>query len=342
MAGEEEVTDGTYLKARRRSEDLPLELELSPDDLSELEYGKKVADGTTSEVYRGKYRGDEVAIKRFKMDSGLMTSQMETRKYPLELFLQEVRLLGKLIGAPNVLQYRGFSRAGDPPQFIIVTEYLDGTSLYDILHLRKFRVVDTLRKVLDVLIPLARGMAVLHNNDILHRDLKPSNVLFTSDGVLKIIDFGLARMEATDGVMTGETGSYRWSAPEVLRREHYTHKADVFSYAIVSWEVVTSRVPYEGLKPVETAMLVGVQGARPNPLQVKPSCPQELIDLIELMWSEDPDQRPDFAEIVMQLESIAERYARSEDDNDSVKLIADINNESRLFSWAKKKLRDDW
>eukprot|EP00276_Gloeochaete_wittrockiana_P005788 CAMPEP_0184662932 /NCGR_PEP_ID=MMETSP0308-20130426/45668_1 /TAXON_ID=38269 /ORGANISM="Gloeochaete witrockiana, Strain SAG 46.84" /LENGTH=279 /DNA_ID=CAMNT_0027105297 /DNA_START=57 /DNA_END=896 /DNA_ORIENTATION=- len=264
---------------------------------------------------------------------------MERVAYPIEMFLQEVRLLGSLIGAPHVVQYRGFYRGGNHRPFLLLTEYLKGTSLYDVLHLRKFRVIDTLRKILDVLLPLADAMECLHKNDILHRDLKPSNVLITSEGIIKVIDFGLARVEDPDGDMTGQTGSYRWSAPEVLRREHYTQKADVYSYGIVAWEVATSKVPYYGLKPVQTAMLVANEGIRPSLLQPKPSCPEELCALIHQTWEEDPDKRPSFSEIVVSLRSIEQKYQKSEDRHESMQMITDINGEPRVFAafgeWAK-------
>merc|ERR1719224_335810 len=105
---------------------------------------------------------------------------------------------------------------------------------------------------------VATGMEYLHSLDVLHRDLKSANILRTDDGNrLAIADFGLARYQETSGKkMTAETGSYRWMAPEGIRHEMYDWRCDGYSFAVLAWEMLTYRVPFEHMMPVEAAFAV--------------------------------------------------------------------------------------
>ncbi|CAN6223767.1 unnamed protein product, partial [Urochloa humidicola] len=69
-----------------------------------------------------------------------------------------------------------------------------------------------------------------------------------------VADFGVARVKAESGVMTAETGTYRWMAPEVIEHKPYDSKADVFSFGIVLWELLTGKIPYEFLTPLQAAI----------------------------------------------------------------------------------------
>uniref|UniRef100_A0A0A9D311 Protein kinase domain-containing protein n=1 Tax=Arundo donax TaxID=35708 RepID=A0A0A9D311_ARUDO len=100
--------------------------------------------------------------------------------------------------------------------------------------------------------------------------------------------------------MTAETGTYRWMAPEIINHKPYDHKADVFSFVIVLWELATSKVPYDNMTPLQAALGVR-QGLR---LEIPASVHPRLSKLIQQCWHEDPDVRPNFADIIVELEDM--------------------------------------
>ncbi|KAL5703687.1 non-specific serine/threonine protein kinase [Ranunculus cassubicifolius] len=102
--------------------------------------------------------------------------------------------------------------------------------------------------------------------------------------------------------MTAETGTYKWVAPEVINHQPYDRKADVFSFAIVLWELTTAKVPYDTLTPLQAALGVR-QGLRPDlPENVHP----KILDLMQRCWEALPMDRPSFLEIRVELEELLE------------------------------------
>ncbi|MFS7912709.1 putative dual-specificity kinase TKL-Pl-4 family [Helianthus anomalus] len=101
---------------------------------------------------------------------------------------------------------------------------------------------------------IAHAMECLHSHGIIHRDLKRENLLLTADHKsLKLADFGLAREESLTKMMTAETGTYRWMAPELYstvtlrqgeKKKHYNHKVDMYNFAIVLWELIHNKLPF--------------------------------------------------------------------------------------------------
>ena len=108
--------------------------------------------------------------------------------------------------------------------------------------------------------------------------------------------------------MTGQCGTYQWMAPEVIGGHIYTEKADVFSFGINLWELLTRKIPYDGMQPmqvsvrklckVQVAMMVHTHKKR---LPIPDTCPEWYATLIKDCWDQDPDARPSFAEIIKRL-----------------------------------------
>ncbi|XP_072993846.1 serine/threonine-protein kinase STY46-like isoform X1 [Typha latifolia] len=198
----------------------------------------------------------------------------------------------------NVVQFIG--ACTKTPSLCIVTEYMSGGSVYDYLHKKKrvFNLPTLLRVALDI----SKGMNFLHQNNIIHRDLKSANLLMDEKEVVKVADFGVARVKVQSGIMTAETGTYRWMAPEVIEHRPYDQKADVFSFGVLMWELLTGKIPYEHLTPLQAAL--GVVQKRLRPTIPKNTHPK-IAELLEKCWQHNPTQRPEFSEIIVTLQNIA-------------------------------------
>ncbi|KAL6012374.1 hypothetical protein ACLOJK_002861 [Asimina triloba] len=205
------------------------------------------------------------------------------------------------IDTENFSFSKKFIGACKDTNLVIVTELLTGGSLKKFLRALRPACLE-LQLAISFALDISRAMECLHANGIIHRDLKPDNMLLTGDHKkLKLADFGLAREETVTEMMTAETGTYRWMAPELystvtLRRgdkKHYDHKVDVYSFAIVLWELLTNRMPFEGMSNLQAAYAAAFKKARPNLDDI----PKDLVALLESCWAEDPVSRPEFKQI---------------------------------------------
>ncbi|XP_064972045.1 serine/threonine-protein kinase STY46-like isoform X4 [Musa acuminata AAA Group] len=260
-----------------------------------LKMGKKIARGSCGDLYRATYLGQDVAVKILRAD--------QLNEALLLEFNQEVDILRR-VHHKNIVHYLG--ACVKPTELCIITEYMTGGNLYD--HLHKEHISLELPHLLKFSIDICKGMDYLHQNNIIHRDLKTANLLLDANSVVKVGDFGVARFQNQEGVMTAETGTYRWMAPEVINHQHYDNKADVFSFAIVLWELATSRVPYDNMTPLQAALGVR-QGLRPDiPKDMHP----RLAALMQRCWDEVPSKRPSFEEITQELEELLHQVQASE------------------------------
>ena len=207
-------------------------------NISEIKVEKQIGSGGSARVYKGTYKEIDVAIKRLNLNS------IDVEKAKQE-FRREVNTLS-IIRHPNLVLFMGV--ALDNQNLCIVTEYCFGGSLFQLLH-QDLHIPISWKQKLTMALDVAKGMTFLHNAyeaPILHRDLKSLNLLLAqpikgeSDFVsVKITDFGLSRENTkSNEMMTANTGTYHWMAPEVLNAEPYTHKADVYSYGIVLYEII--------------------------------------------------------------------------------------------------------
>ncbi|XWS22088.1 hypothetical protein CRYUN_Cryun29cG0004300 [Craigia yunnanensis] len=203
----------------------------------------------------------------------------------------------------NLVKFFG---ACKDPLMAIVLELLPGMSLRKYLNSIRPKVLD-LHVALNFALDIARAMDCLHANGIIHRDLKPDNLLLTANQrFVKLADFGLAREESVTEMMTAETGTYRWMAPELYstvtlrqgEKKHYNNKVDVYSFGIVLWELLTNRMPFEGMSNLQAAYAAAFKQERPSlPEDISP----DLAFIIQSCWVEDPNMRPSFSQIIRML-----------------------------------------
>jgi len=263
--------------------------------LNEIEIRNLIGEGGQSKVYMGMWMGTKVAFKQLKTDH-----LDEERKKQLVLDLMSESQMLKALRHPNIVQFLGF--IADPPSFGIVTEYMERGSLYSIIRQVRKHKIEPLSEALKIklLIEIARGMHYLHSHKpmILHRDLKSLNVLVNSEMQAKIADMGLSRIHKIRGTrVMSMVGTPQWAAPEILKQEKYNEKADIWSYGIIVWELVTYERPYEG-KQRKDIILCAKNG---ETLQIPIECPLFLKKLMLKCWRVPSDTRPSFIKILNSL-----------------------------------------
>ncbi|KAK9108217.1 hypothetical protein Syun_024228 [Stephania yunnanensis] len=265
-------------------------------DPKNLFVGPKIGEGAHAKVYEGKYRNQNVAIKI--VHRGETPEEIAKRE---GRFAREVAMLSR-VQHRNLAKFIG---ACKDPVMVIVTELLLGGTLRKYLINLRPRSLDT-RVAVGFAIDIARAMDCLHSHGIIHRDLKPENLILTADQkTVKLVDFGLAREESLTEMMTAETGTYRWMAPELYstvtlrhgEKKHYNHKVDVYSFAIVFWELLHNRLPFEGMSNLQAAYAAAFKNARPSADEL----PEDLALIITSCWKEDPNARPNFSQIAQML-----------------------------------------
>lgn len=292
---------------------------------ADLVFGDILGRGSYGIVYRGKFRGTTVAIKRL-----VLTNQSAE---DAESFFREVETLYGL-RHPNVVLLMG--ACIEPGHFAIVTEYMPRGTLHSVLKDTpgtELSMELRVRMCLDV----CYGMRFLHENKdekgqpkcVLHRDLKSPNLLVSSSLTVKVADFGLTRFKETAGAAATAgaqnrdastsverlqfVGSMYWTAPEVMRNQPYTEACDVYSFGIILWEIVTRAELYAGLHPLSVGYRVLKQNLRPELPDAATSIP-EMIALMQRCWDAEPETRPSFAQIAEELETIQRDYFQSDAD----------------------------
>nr|XP_043607811.1 integrin-linked protein kinase 1-like [Erigeron canadensis] len=272
----------------------PLELDFTNSHL--------VGKGSFGEIVRASWRGTPVAVKR-------ILPSLSDDRFVVQDFRQEVNLLVKL-RHPNIVQFLGAVTEKKP--LMLITEFLRGGDLHQCLKEKGALNPTT---AINFALDIARGMAYLHTepNVIVHRDLKPRNVLLVNSNAdhLKVGDFGLSkliRVKNSHDVykMTGETGSYRYMAPEVFKHRKYDKTVDVFSFGMILYQMLEGDPPLSNYEPYEAAKSAA-EGIRPV-FRSKNYSPV-LRELTEHCWDADMNKRPSFLEILKRLEKIKEKMA---------------------------------
>jgi tetratricopeptide (TPR) repeat protein len=147
-------------------------------------------------------------------------------------------------------------------------------------------------EAVDIVSQVARGLAKAHDSGIVHRDVKPGNILMTTDGLAKLVDFGLAKLSGASRVTrTGTTvGTVAYMSPEQARGEEVDPRSDVFSLGVVLYELLTGKLPFRG--DHEAAVIYAILNMDPEPLDThRPDLPAGLQNVIDKALSKDADSR---------------------------------------------------
>ncbi|KYQ91892.1 putative transmembrane protein [Tieghemostelium lacteum] len=264
---------------------------------NEFKFGNIIGEGYFGEVRKAIWKGAMVAVKILHRNSFRNTDNTEEN-----VFLKEVAILS-LLRHPNVLQFLGV--CSESNQNCIVTEYMGGGSLDRMIADRYHIFVNKPILAWKFSLDIAKGMYYLHDwkpNPILHRDLSTKNILLDeSFSVAKVADFGLSREQGFE--MTASVGYLPFQAPEVFIGELYTPKADVYSFGILLWCILTGEQPNQNLQPLKMAHMAAYENYRPPLLPLKCQSWDPLLNLVQMCWKSDPESRPSFSFILDFLEA---------------------------------------
>lgn len=202
-------------------------------------------------------------------------------------FIGEAKSVARL-SHPNVVGV--FDQSADHGYLYLAMEYVPGRTLRSLLAERGwFRP----EEALDIMVSVLSGIAAAHRSGIVHRDIKPENVLLTSDGRVKVVDFGLARAQAAAGhTRTGTViGTVAYLAPEQVAKGVTDTRTDVYAAGIMLFELLTGRQPHTGDTPLAVAHK-HVNEEVPRPSSLVRGMPRPVDDLVARVTSRDPQLRP--------------------------------------------------
>lgn len=255
-----------------------------------IDLNEEIGSGTEATVYKARWNGDEVAVKRFK---GVPN--------PKE-FQRELSIMS-LMHHPNLLRCYGGYADTHKDVYYLVMDRMDT----DLHHALKSQAEDPehcyyrigFGEALKMALAMSRGLEHLHNCGLIHRDLKSVNMLIDKNYNVKLCDFGLSRVVATKkgNNMTGNVGTVSWIAPEVFENQPYDSKADIYSFGIIMWELYTKQTPFSDVNAFEIPIAV-IRGDRPP---IPKEMPKDYAKLMKQCWNGKPSKRPTASKIVKEL-----------------------------------------
>jgi len=173
-------------------------------------------------------------------------------------------------------------------QQFIDMEFVEGKTLGVLLKEKEL----SLKEVVDIALQIAKGLNAAHKKGIVHRDIKPDNIMVTDESIVKIMDFGLAKLKGSSKLTKTHStlGTLSYMSPEQARGEEVDQRSDIFSFGAVLYEMITGRRPFKGEH--EAAIMYSLMNETPEPLaRYKTNVPDELQRVIDKALSKEKDKR---------------------------------------------------
>ena len=276
----------------------------------------KVGTGGMSDVYKAKDHtlGRFVAIKvlkeEFSEDTNFVTK-----------FRSEAQAAAGL-EHPNIVNI--YDVGSENGIHYIVMEYVEGITLKTYIE-KKGQL--NYKEALSIAIQVGRGIQAAHAKNIIHRDIKPQNIIISTDGKVKVTDFGIARAVSENTIHSDVMGSVHYASPEQARNGYVSNKSDIYSLGIVMYEMVTGRVPFDGDSTVAVA-IQHLQDEMVPPSTYAPNLPISLEKIIQKCTQKSPDRRYDSMESLL----IDLRKSLLNPDEDFVTLVPFSQDKTRVLT----------
>src|SRR6516164_2579744 len=244
---------------------------------------KLLGSGTMGEVYRAYDPSIDrlVAIKvlRPELITGSGAEQL------LERFRREARAAGRRYH-PNIVAIWDFGEEDGIP--FLVMEFIEGKSLDEILKASGLLAAD---RSIRIMTQVLNALGFAHESGVVHRDVKPSNIMVLQQDQIKVADFGIARIDASDFTIVGDLlGTPAYMAPEQLSGGPVDHRSDLFATGVSLFELLTGVKPFRGKSITEAMSFMERRG--PEDLRVlNPALPESLKPVLGKALAFDPDAR---------------------------------------------------
>ena len=205
---------------------------------------EKIGTGGMSDVYKAKCHklNRYVAIKVLKQEFSENANFVS--KFRIEAQAAAGLMHPNIVNVYDVGEENGI--------YYIVMELVEGITLKKYIE-KKARL--SYKEAVSIAIQVSMGIEAAHNNHIIHRDIKPQNIIISTEGKVKVTDFGIARAASSNTISSDVMGSVHYSSPEQARNGFVDGKSDIYSLGIVMYEMVTGRVPFDG----DTTVAVAIQ-----------------------------------------------------------------------------------
>ncbi|MBI2428499.1 MAG: serine/threonine-protein kinase [Ignavibacteriales bacterium] len=254
--------------------------------ISQYNIIEKLGEGGMGVVYKAQ----DTKLDRF-VALKFLPSHLAASEQDKSRFIQEAKSASAL-NHPNVCTIHDIQEHTGPDgvnQLFIVMEFVDGKSLKE----KK----ETLgqKQILEIGVQVAEGLAAAHERGIVHRDIKPDNIMIRKDGIVQIMDFGLAKLYTSGNVSrltkAGTTmGTMGYMSPEQVQGLDVDHRTDIFSLGVVLYELLAGASPFKGVH--ETAIMYEIVNVDPPPIStVKEGITPELDDIILECLEKEKDDR---------------------------------------------------
>ena len=266
---------------------------------------EKLGGGAMGVVYRAK----DIKLKRYV---ALKFLPPELTRFPdtRERFIQEAQAASAL-DHTNICIIHEIDETEDGQIFMVLTFY-EGETLKRMIQRGPLR----LEQAIDIALQIAQGLGQAHEMGIVHRDIKPANLMITKDGVVKIVDFGLAKLAEQDKPTQVETimGTVAYMSPEQVQGEEVDYRTDIWSLSIVLYQMITGRLPFQGT--YEQAIVYSILNEEPVPIKDLPAeISSSLNKILRKALSKNLDSRyqvtkeilGDLRKLKKEIESIRER-----------------------------------
>ena len=239
----------------------------------------KIGAGGMSDVYKAK----DLTLGRFVAIKVLKPEFSEDLNFVTKFRTEAQSAAG--LEHPNIVNI--YDVGSEKGMHYIVMEYVEGITLKTYIE-KKGQL--SFKEAVSIAIQVGRGIEAAHSKGIIHRDIKPQNIIISTEGKVKVTDFGIARAASSNTISSDVMGSVHYSSPEQARNGFVDGKSDIYSLGIVMYEMVTGRVPFDG----DTTVAVAIQHLQEEivpPSAYAPNLPISMEKIILKCTQKNPDRR---------------------------------------------------